>query len=90
MGQSELRNQIEAYVQQRWTGLLKASSGSQTCTIAFLFGHVFHAECGALQGEDALRLALSWNAPLLSYNARAQLPVKETITRPITAILEAA
>ena len=88
---SDLRNLIELNVLARSTGLLTArSSSGDTCSVAFLFGRVFHAACGSVEGEDAVRMALAWTSPLLNFDAKAQLPVKETIIRPIASILDAA
>lgn len=87
---SNLRQLIELNVLSRSTGILTARSGDQTCSVAFLFGHVFHAWCGSVEGEDAIRTALAWTNPLLSFDSKAQLPAEETITRPIESILKAA
>lgn len=86
--QSDLRSQIVSLVQRRSTGILTASSEGQSCSMAFLFGHLFHAWCGSVEGEDALRAGLAWKAPATSFNAKAMLPTKETITRPIGSILD--
>src|SRR5919108_1406870 len=80
---SELRSQIASIVQRRSTGILTASSEGQSCSLAFLFGHLFHAWCGSVEGEDALRATLAWKDPALTFNAKAMLPTKETITRPV-------
>jgi uncharacterized protein DUF4388 len=86
-GTSPLRTVIQALMSGRSTGLLTVSSPlGETCTIAFLFGHMFHAECGSVEGEEALRMALSWTSPMSSFNPKAQLPTKETITRVIDSL----
>ena len=87
---SDLRSQILSIAQDRSTGILTASSEGQSCSLAFLFGHLFHAWCGSIEGEDALRTALTWTDPLISFNAKAMLPKKETMTRPVRAILDEA
>jgi hypothetical protein len=79
-----LKPVIQALMSGRSTGLLTVSSPlGDTCTIGFLFGHMFHAECGSVEGEEALHIALSWASPMSSFNPKAQLPTKETITRVI-------
>jgi len=83
---TSLRELIRALMSGRSTGLLTVSSAGESCTIAFLFGRVFHAACGAVEGEDALRTALGWTNPMSSFNPKAQLPVKETIIRPIDSL----
>ena len=77
---------LQALMRNRATGLLTVISGNQTCTIAMLFGHIFHAEYGAIEGEEALRAALGWTNPTTSFNPKAQLPTKETMTRIINAM----
>jgi hypothetical protein len=79
-----LKPVIQALMSGRSTGLLTVSSPlGDTCTIGFLFGHMFHAECGSVEGEEALRMALSWASSTSSFNPKAQLPTKETIARVI-------
>jgi hypothetical protein len=87
---SDVRTLIELNVLARSTGILTASSGGQTCSMAFLAGRLFHASCGSVEGEDAVRMALDWKAPDLSFDGKAQLPARETIARPIASILDAA
>lgn len=87
---SDFRSLIELNVQARATGILTARSGGETCSVAFLFGHVFHASCGTVEGEEAVRTALRWTSPELSFDRKAQLPAKETITQPIASILDEA
>ncbi|HVH64904.1 MAG TPA: DUF4388 domain-containing protein [Candidatus Acidoferrum sp.] len=87
---SDLRSLIELNVLAKATGILTVTSGGQNCAICFLFGHVFHAACGSVTGEDAIRMAMQWPSPDLNFNPKAQLPLAETITRPIPDILNAA
>jgi hypothetical protein len=83
----DLRSQIASIVERRSTGILTASNEGQTCSLAFLFGHLFHAWCGSVEGEDALRAALAWRDTVITFNAKAMLPTRETITRPVSSIL---
>ena len=84
---SGLRGVIEVNVRKRSSGILSVSSEGQVCSIAFLFGHVFHARCGSIVGEEALRMALAWHHPDLSFDTKTKMPVEETITRPIDDML---
>lgn len=81
-----LKPVLQALMRKRATGLLTVTSGNETCSIAILFGHLFHAEYGSVEGEDALRKALAWTNPRTSFDPRVQLPTKETITRAIGAM----
>jgi hypothetical protein len=54
--------------------------GGQVCTLYFLFGYLFHAECGSLEGEAALQTALAWPQVTSVFDKEATLPTKETFT----------
>lgn len=83
-----VRGVLESLVANRSTGTLTIVGGNETCSIYVLFGHVFHAECGPLEGSDALRRALSWNAAVCRFDKKAALPTKETIRESTQSLLE--
>jgi len=55
-----------------------------------LFGHLFHATCGALEGEQAVHETLSWPDGTYSLETKATLPTAETVTRTLDEILAGA
>lgn len=59
-GHAPLVATIRALARERATGKLEVTSGDRSCSLYFLFGHLFHAESGSFQGEDALQAALAW------------------------------
>ena len=71
----------------RRTGTLVLSFGGQSCSLYFLFGHLFHVSSGTLNGEPALKTALAWPEISYTFDAEAALPTEETIQRPIDEIL---
>ena len=75
-----LADRMRALKTDRATGCLRVVSGDQSCYLYFLFGHVFHAECGSLEGEAALQTALGWPRVTSVFDKEATLPAKETIT----------
>jgi hypothetical protein len=80
--QAPLATTIEALIRNKATGKLEVTSGDQSCSLYFLFGHLFHAESGGLKGEDALEVALAWLHPSTMFDPQAHLPSQETILRP--------
>ena len=77
-----LATTIDALIRSKATGKLAVTSGDQSCSLYFLFGHLFHAETGGLKGEDALEVALAWLHPSTTFDPKAHLPSQETILRP--------
>lgn len=70
--------QLEA---ARHTGCLTmASADGLVCRVYLLMGKVFHAEGPAAEGEAALTDALSWFGTTTSFDEKALLPNKQTIT----------
>jgi|SRR5919204_5393836 hypothetical protein len=78
---------IKRIARDRATGMLTVSSSDQSCSMAFLFGHLFHAASGTVEGEQAVRTALSWTDAHCHFDPTTKLPGKETITRPISALI---
>ena len=66
---------------------MQVTAGSQTCSLYFLFGHLFHVATGTLTGEPALAECLTWHDIHYSFDATAKMPTEETIGRPIDQIL---
>jgi len=81
-GHAPLAATIEALVRNRATGKLEVTSGDRSCSIYFLFGHLFHAESGSFKGEDALQAALAWGQSSSEFDPAAHLPSEETFLRP--------
>ncbi len=80
--QAPLATTIEALIRSKATGKLAVTSGDQSCSLYFLFGHLFHAESGGLKGEDALEVALAWLHPSTTFDPQAHLPSQETFLQP--------
>jgi hypothetical protein len=83
--QAPLATTIDAMIRSKATGKLAVTSGDQSASLYFLFGHLFHAESGGLKGEDALEVALAWLHPSTLFDPQAHLPSQETILRPPAA-----
>lgn len=65
----------------RQTGCLTVHSvDGRVCRVYVLMGKVFHAEGPAGEGEPALADALSWPDVILSFDEKAHLPDKQTMT----------
>ena len=77
-----LATTIDALIRSKATGKLAVTSGGQSASLYFLFGHLFHAESGGLKGEDAVEVALAWLHPSTMFDPQAHLPSQETILRP--------
>jgi hypothetical protein len=86
---SSLKRLVLSLQAARRTGTLQLSAGGRTCSLYFLFGHLFHAASESLTGEAALQDCLTWQDVQYTFDAQAQLPKEETITRPIDQILAA-
>ena len=84
---SSLRDWLLSATADRRTGTLQVTAGSQTCSLYFLFGHLFHVATGTLTGEPALAECLTWHDIHYSFDATAKMPTEETIGRPIDQIL---
>jgi hypothetical protein len=84
---SSLRDWLLSAQADRRTGTLQVTAGSQTCSLYFLFGHLFHVATGTLTGEPALAECLTWHDMHFAFDATAKMPTEETIGRPIDQIL---
>jgi hypothetical protein len=72
---------VEALSRDRATGTLRVTSGDQSASLYFVFGQLFHAEKGDLEGEDVLREVLTWREVTSTLDRRSVLPAKETIRK---------
>ena len=77
-----LAARMQTLARNRATGKLEVTSGNQACSLYFLFGYLFHAEYGSIEGDDALQAALAWPQPTIVFDPKAHMPTKETILRP--------
>ena len=84
---SSLRDWLLSAKEDRRTGTLQLTAGSRTCSLYFLFGHLFHVATGTLTGEPALQECLTWQDIHYTFDATAKMPTEETIERPIDQIL---
>jgi len=84
---STLRRWLLSAKAQRRTGTLQLIAGGRTCSLYFLFGHLFHVASDTLTGEPALQECLTWPDIQYAFDAKAKLPTEETITRPLDQIL---
>lgn len=72
---------------ERETGALQVTAGGRTGSLYFLFGHLFHAVCGTVTGEAAVRECLAWHDVRYAFDKKPPLPTEETIERPLDQIL---
>ncbi len=84
---SSLRKWLLSAMAQRRTGTLQLTAGGRTCSLYFLFGHLFHVASDTLTGEPALQECLTWPDIKYTFDGKAKLPTEETIARPIEQIL---
>ncbi|HEV3124422.1 MAG TPA: DUF4388 domain-containing protein [Candidatus Dormibacteraeota bacterium] len=70
---------LEAMQSERATGTLSVTNGGDSCSLYFLFGHLFHAAGDTGQGEEAVIDALGWHDGQFTFDPRAKLPAEETI-----------
>jgi len=87
---SSLASLLQTMQTERATGALALESESDTASLYFLFGHLFHAAGPAGQGEDVVINALTWHDGSFRFDPRAKLPPEETIkASPSELIAEA-
>jgi hypothetical protein len=88
---TNLRSLLEVAQAERATGTLTLrQNGSQSTTLYFLFGHLFHAVGESGSGDDAVLRALNWSAGEFDFDAKAKLPADETVRSSIPELLERA
>jgi len=87
LDQATLRDFLRSIHVERKTGGLRLTTGEQTCSLYFLFGHLFHAASDTETGEAAFRECLGWHEIHYAFDSKAELPTEETIERPMDEIL---
>jgi hypothetical protein len=90
LAQTNLASLLEAMQSERATGTLSLQQGPETCSLYFLFGHLFHATGDLGQGEEAVINALGWTDGAFTFDPRAKLPAEETIKAATTELLQEA
>src|SRR5205807_7378061 len=75
---------------ERATGTLALENGSDSASLYFLFGHLFHASGPGGQGEDVVIDALGWWDGSYQFDPRAKLPAEETIKASPAELIAAA
>ena len=81
---------LETMQAERATGTLALQNGSDSCSLYFLFGHLFHASGPVGQGEDVVVDALNWHDGTYQFDPRAKLPAEETIKSSPAELIAAA
>ena len=81
---------LETMQAERATGTLALQNGSDSCSLYFLFGHLFHASAPTGQGEEVVVDALNWHDGTFHFDPRAKLPAEETIKSSPAELIAAA
>ena len=81
---------LETMQAERATGTLAIQNGSDSCSLYFLFGHLFHASGPSGQGEEVVVNALGWHEGSFQFDPRAKLPAEETIKSSPAELIAAA
>ena len=81
---------LETMQAERATGTLSIQNGSDSCSLYFLFGHLFHASGPSGQGEEVVVNALGWHDGSFQFDPRAKLPAEETIKSSPAELIAAA
>ena len=88
--ESDLASLLQTMQSERATGTLSLEDGSDSCSLFFLFGHLFHAVSPSGDGEDVVIRALSWHEGSFHFDPRAKLPAEETIKSSPAELIAAA
>jgi hypothetical protein len=88
--ESDLASLLQTMQSERATGTLTLEDGSDSCSLFFLFGHLFHATAPDGDGEDVVLRALSWHDGSFRFDPRAKLPAEETIKSSPAELIAAA
>ncbi|MDQ6856752.1 MAG: DUF4388 domain-containing protein, partial [Candidatus Dormibacteraeota bacterium] len=88
--ESGLASLLQTMQSERATGTLTLEDGSDSCSMFFLFGHLFHAVSPAGDGEEVVVRALSWQEGNFHFDPRAKLPAEETIKSSPAELIAAA
>jgi hypothetical protein len=90
LAQTSLASLLEAMQSERATGTLAVTNGDTSCSLYFLFGHLFHAAGSVAEGEEAVIEALAWPDGQFTFDPRAKLPAEETIKSATSDLLAEA
>jgi hypothetical protein len=81
---------LQSMQAERATGTLTIDNGGDSCSLYFLFGHLFHANGPGGQGEEVVIDALGWADGSYQFDPRAKLPAEETIKASPAELIAAA
>jgi hypothetical protein len=81
---------LQSMQAERATGTLTIDNGGDSCSLYFLFGHLFHASGPGGQGEEIVIDALGWEDGSYQFDPRAKLPAEETIKASPAELIAAA
>ena len=81
---------LQSMQAERATGTLTIDNGGDSCSLYFLFGHLFHASGPSGQGEEVVIDALGWDDGSYQFDPRAKLPAEETIKASPAELIAAA
>jgi hypothetical protein len=81
---------LQSMQAERATGTLTIDNGGDSCSLYFLFGHLFHANGPGGQGEEVVIDALGWVDGSYQFDPRAKLPAEETIKASPAELIAAA
>lgn len=88
--ESDLASLLQTMQSERATGTLTLEDGADSCSLFFLFGHLFHATAAEGDGEEVVLKALSWHDGSFRFDPRAKLPAEETIKSSPAELIAAA
>jgi hypothetical protein len=88
--ESDLSSLLQTMQSERATGTLTLEDGSESCSLYFLFGHLFHATGPDGDGEEVVMKALTWRDGNFHFDPRAKLPAEETIKSSPAELIAAA
>jgi Domain of unknown function (DUF4388) len=88
--EADLASLLQTMQSERATGTLTLEDGNDSCSMFFLFGHLFHAVSPEGDGEEVVIRALSWRAGNFHFDPRAKLPAEETIKSSPAELIAAA
>jgi hypothetical protein len=88
--ESDLSSLLQTMQSERATGTLTLEDGSESCSLYFLFGHLFHATGPEGDGEEVVMRALTWRDGNFHFDPRAKLPAEETIKSSPAELIAAA
>jgi Domain of unknown function (DUF4388) len=81
---------LQSMQAERATGTLTIDNSGDSCSLYFLFGHLFHASGPGGQGEEVVIDALGWHDGSYQFDPRAKLPAEETIKASPAELIAAA